>query len=337
MTQVSLISGLMILVLSLHFMGIIQIKFLYYEKRVQIQKRRFGPASSFFLGFFFAFGWTPCIGPVLTTILAMAAQQETANAGIVLLGFYSAGLALPFLATAIFLSTFLSFFKKVTKHFDVIETALGGVMLVAATWFIFSQLDTLFSATIPTVAAGIVVLTLVLFKSKLPVNAFKIIALVLVAAIAMGGLGLYFLAPNPQTEADGPLSIPFDDFSGTPVTLEKYAGKPILLNFFASWCAPCRKEIPELIEIYNKKAQGRFFIIGVNCDEDVSDGIDLVKKMNIPYPVVHGDVDDLKAFGERTALPTNIILDANGQKAIAFTGFPGETVLLEQIEKLIVQ
>lgn len=333
--EFSLIAGLVIVVLALHFMGLLRIKWLYYEKRVQVKKRRFGPVSSFLLGFFFAFGWTPCIGPILASILLVASQQETASSGIVLLSAYSAGMAIPFMATAIFLNTFLGLFKKVNKYFDVIETAIGAVMLVAATWLIFSQFTYVLSATIPMFIVGIAMFFIVLFQKKLPKIVYNILTGSVVAAIIFVGAGLFFLsAPPASTEASGAINIQFDDFAGNPVNLEKFRGKPILLNFFASWCTPCKKEIPELIRIYEEKAKGEFYIVGINCDEEVDDGRKMIESMSIPYPVFHGKVDDLNSIGERTALPTNIIVDNNGKKVIAYAGFPGEKLLLDQIEKL---
>ena len=333
--EFSLVAGLVIVVLALHFMGLLRIKWLYYEKRVQVQKRRFGPISSFLLGFFFAFGWTPCIGPILASILLVASQQETAHSGIVLLSAYSAGMAIPFMATAIFLNTFLGLFKKVNKYFDVIETAIGAVMLVAATWLIFSQLTHIVSTTIPMAIVGVSMLFLVLLQKKIPKTAFNLFTGFIIAFIVIIGVGLFFFATPPTgSQITKTINIQFDDFSGNTVTLDKFSGKPILLNFFASWCSPCKKEIPELIKIYEEKTKGEFYIVGVNCDEEINDGRKMIDAMKIPYPVLHGKVDDLNLIGERTALPTNIIVDSNGKKIAAYAGFPGEKLLLDQIEKL---
>ena len=334
--QVSLVAGLVIVILALHFMGLLRIKWLYYEKRVQIRERRFGPISSFLLGFAFAFGWTPCIGPILASILLIASQQESMAAGVGLLAIYSAGMAIPFLATALFLNTFLGFFKKVNRYFETIEIAIGGILLIAATWLIFSQAIESIPSTYPMLAVGAVMLGLVLFHKKLPALAFRIATGVVAAAVAVGGLALYMISPPTATvDASQPIVLNFDDFHGNPISLSQYHGKPVLLNFFASWCRPCKEEIPELIHIYNEKTDGRFHVIGVNCDEDVGTGLAFVESLTIPYPVVHGRVADLQTFGERTALPTNILLDKDGRKTLSYEGFPGKALLLEQMNKLL--
>ena len=87
-------------------------------------------AGAFVLGFAFAFGWTPCIGPILAAILALAANKENLYQGMFLLGVYSAGLAIPFLATSIGLSQFLKFYGRFRKHLQVVEVA-SGVLLIA--------------------------------------------------------------------------------------------------------------------------------------------------------------------------------------------------------------
>jgi cytochrome c-type biogenesis protein len=88
-----------------------------------------GAISGFLLGFAFAFGWTPCIGPILASVLAIAATKDTIWQGVMLLAFYSAGLAIPFLATAIFIGGFLKFYKNFRKHLHTVEVASGTLLL----------------------------------------------------------------------------------------------------------------------------------------------------------------------------------------------------------------
>jgi len=97
-----------------------------------------GILSGFLLGFAFAFGWTPCIGPILATVLAMAATTENIARGIFLLAIYSAGLAIPFLLTAMSLSWFLRFYKRFRKHIQVVEVA-SGFLLLAVGFLIFTN------------------------------------------------------------------------------------------------------------------------------------------------------------------------------------------------------
>lgn len=127
---ISKIAGVIIIIFGLHMIGIFKIGFLNYEKRFHLQEKKLGIFGSFAVGAAFAFGWTPCIGPVLAGILAIASQQDTVMQGIVLLFVYSLGLGIPFFLTAISINKFFNVFNKVKKHFHTIEVA-GGVMLVA--------------------------------------------------------------------------------------------------------------------------------------------------------------------------------------------------------------
>ncbi|MFA6541144.1 MAG: cytochrome c biogenesis protein CcdA [Bacteroidota bacterium] len=127
---ISKIAGVIIIIFGLHMIGIFKIGFLNYEKRFHLQEKKLGIFGSFAVGAAFAFGWTPCIGPVLAGILAIASQQDTVMQGIVLLFVYSLGLGIPFFLTAISINKFFNVFNKVKKHFHTIEV-VGGVMLVA--------------------------------------------------------------------------------------------------------------------------------------------------------------------------------------------------------------
>ena len=138
MNIISKIGGALIIILGLHFIGLFKIKWLNYEKRFHVGSKQFGTVGSFFVGFAFAFGWTPCIGPILAGILAMAAAEETVSRGILLLSFYSAGLAIPFLLTALAFNSFLSVSSRIKKHFRQVEI-VGGVLLLVIGFLIFTD------------------------------------------------------------------------------------------------------------------------------------------------------------------------------------------------------
>ncbi len=136
---ISKIAGVIIIILGLHFLGVFKksLQFLNYEKRIHVKKIRAGVVSSFIIGLAFAFGWTPCIGPILGMILALAGAQDTVGQGILLLSAYSLGLGLPFLLTAIATQRFLNVFNKVKRYFNVIET-ISGVLLIIIGVLIFT-------------------------------------------------------------------------------------------------------------------------------------------------------------------------------------------------------
>ena len=132
------IAGAVIVVLGLHTMGLTPIKWLNYEKRIQPANKPMGLFGSFLVGLAFAFGWSPCIGPILAGVLVLAAQQNTVGHGVVLLAAYSLGLGLPFLATGLAINRFLNLFGRIKKHMRLVEV-FAGMLLVAVGVLVFTD------------------------------------------------------------------------------------------------------------------------------------------------------------------------------------------------------
>ncbi len=128
-TYINIVGGVLIIILGLHLAGIFRINFLTYEKRINVQGKPLGLLSSFLIGGAFAFGWTPCIGPILSSILIIAANQNTIMDGIVLLILYSAGLGVPFLLTGIAFNYSVRVFKVIKKNYRTIEL-VSGLLLI---------------------------------------------------------------------------------------------------------------------------------------------------------------------------------------------------------------
>jgi cytochrome c-type biogenesis protein len=132
----SKIAGIIVIVFGLHLTGIWKIKALYADKRLHDVKGGSSALGSFAVGFAFAFGWTPCIGPILATILVLAGAQQTVLKGIVLLAVYSLGLAVPFLLTSLGVDRFLSFYGRFRRHLHTVEV-VSGILLIAVGVLIF--------------------------------------------------------------------------------------------------------------------------------------------------------------------------------------------------------
>ena len=126
---ISKVAGIIIIVFGLHLTGIIRIKFLLFEKKVHAGGVKVSLLGTFLMGLAFAFGWTPCVGPILAGILGIAATKTSIFEGIILLTFYSAGLGIPFILTAVATGTFVNFFSKLKKHFRKIEI-VSGIFLI---------------------------------------------------------------------------------------------------------------------------------------------------------------------------------------------------------------
>jgi cytochrome c-type biogenesis protein len=122
------------------FFGPTLARWLNQDVRIRDTNAKPGMLSGFLLGFAFAFGWTPCIGPILSSVLVLAAASETVGRGVLLLAVYSAGLAVPFLLTAVLFSQFLSFYKNFRKYFHAVEVLSGGLLLFIGSLIFFNKL-----------------------------------------------------------------------------------------------------------------------------------------------------------------------------------------------------
>ena len=140
--ELRIVAGLVIIIFSLHIIGIINIKFLNYEKRIDtnIGSNFFSPIL---IGMAFAFGWTPCIGPILGSILVLAATEESLSKGILLLSFYSFGLAIPFILSGYLIQRFLIFSKNFKKNIKLVSKIGGIILLITGILIITNQLQAL--------------------------------------------------------------------------------------------------------------------------------------------------------------------------------------------------
>ena len=140
--ELRIIAGFVIIILSLHIIGLINIKFLNYEKRIQTNTNT-NFLSPIFIGMAFAFGWTPCIGPILGSILALAATEASINKGIILLSSYSLGLAIPFILSGYLIQKFLIFSKNFKKNIGLVSKIGGIILLITGILILTNQLQAL--------------------------------------------------------------------------------------------------------------------------------------------------------------------------------------------------
>ena len=126
----SKIGGTIIVIFGLHYMGVFRIGFLNFEKRFHIEQKPAGIVGSYILGLAFAFGWTPCVGPILATILMVAAGGDSIWFGASLLSVYAAGLGIPFLIAALAVRPFMAFMGRFKKHMGKVEMTIGILMVV---------------------------------------------------------------------------------------------------------------------------------------------------------------------------------------------------------------
>jgi len=136
------IAGLVIVIFSLQLIGIINISFLNFEKKIYTKKNN-NIWFSFVVGMAFGFGWTPCIGPILGSILALASTEETISKAIILLSFYSLGLAIPFILSGYLMQRFLMFSKNFKKNINIVSKSGGVILLITGILILTNQLQVL--------------------------------------------------------------------------------------------------------------------------------------------------------------------------------------------------
>jgi cytochrome c-type biogenesis protein len=307
------LAGLGIIILGLHLAGVIQIPVLQQERRLEGEPTAPGVGRAFIAGIFFAFGWTPCVGPILAGILAMAATAETLNRGVLLLASYSLGLGIPFVLSAAFLNGFLSLFKGVKGYLRQIEMA-SGMLLVLVGLLIFTD-------------------KLSWVSSRLTfLNPEELLVSDTPSAVVQ---------PSPA-EAREKSSSPYGayDFAltsidGEPVKLSDYQGKVVLVNFWATWCGPCVVETPSLVRMYNKYKGKGFAVVGVALQSE-EDGVkDFIKRYRVPYAIARDTTSEIGLRYQVFALPSSFLFSPEGKVKRAFTGFVAEETLERELQKLL--
>jgi cytochrome c-type biogenesis protein len=137
----SIIAGAIIIVMGLHFLGVFRIGLLYREARVDVRNKPAGIAGAYIMGLAFAFGWTPCVGPVLAAILFIAGAEDTALRGASLLALYSLGIGIPFILAAVFASRFIGWANRFKRHMPKVEKAMGILLIITGVLFMTGQMS----------------------------------------------------------------------------------------------------------------------------------------------------------------------------------------------------
>jgi len=298
------VAGGIIVFFGLFLLGVFKLGLLYRERRFHGTGGR-GPVGAFVLGLAFAFGWTPCIGPVLGAILALAATRETVAQGTLLLAIYAAGLAVPFLLTALGLNKFLAFAQRLRPHLLWVERS-AGVLLMAVGVLIFSNQLTRLSGYLSF-----------LNVLELPVPP--------AADIAPAGT-VSLLEPLPD--------VSLLDRNGNLVRLHNYAGKVLVINFWATWCLPCKLEIPYFNQLYSEYRQRGVEFLGVSVDAGGWEAIaEFEKEVPIAYPVLWANEAAQEAFGGLPGMPTTLFFNRQSRLAYQQVGLTS----VEQLRALLAR
>ena len=291
-------SGVIILLFGLYQLGLgRRTMLLEREHRLpfRLDKLAMNPAVALVMGFTFSFAWTPCVGPTLSSVLLMASSGSSAAAGFLLIGVYTLGFVLPFLAVGLFTGTVLDFFKA---HQNVVRytVKLGAVLLIVM------GILTLTGAT-GTISADLAAVSGTTQEEP--------------AAEQEDTTGA-------QEESGEIPVVPAPDFTltdqyGETHTLSDYQGQTVFLNFWATWCGPCKMEMPDIQALYEAwdENAGDLVVLGVagpNIGQEGSaeDIAAFLEENGYTYPVVMDDTGALFYQYGISAYPTTFMIDTEG-------------------------
>ena len=315
--------GILMILFGLYQSGLLgEWGFLAKERRLtfQFETMAASPVMAFVFGFVFSFAWTPCVGPMLSSVLILVAVEP--EKGLVMILFYTLGFVIPFLLLGLFSETVLNLVKK-HKGIMAYTAKAGSVLMIALGLLLFSgKLDGVGTAAPQQSATQ---------NSQQTENATQ------------KDMQTQNVAQREKQTENAVAAIPFTlkDHYGKPHTLDDYKGKIVFLNFWATWCPPCRAEMPDIQKLYERSPRdGRdaVIVLGVAApklgSEKDEDGIKaFMDKNGYTYPVLMDEGGKLfEAYGIR-AIPTTYLIDRRGNVIGRVQG----ALSAENLEKIIQQ
>lgn len=306
-----LLGGILIIIMGIFYMGYINIHFLQQEKRMHIEIKEMKPITAYLLGFAFSFGWTPCIGPMLSSVLIMASTSNSVLIGNILILIYSIGFLLPFIIITIFYSKLLKFLDNIKSYMNVIQK-IGGAFLIASGFIM------ILGGTGKT------------FEDLRKAVTYPI-------AYIQNKENANTQSSKEKTAKEHKVKAP--DFSlvdqyGRTHKLSDYKGKVVFLNFWATWCPPCRGELPHIEEIYKeyKNNNEDVIILGVTApslgrEGSKEDIIEFLSEHKYTFPVMFDNTGDIMEQYYIDAFPTTFIIDKDGNVNRYVTGAMDKTAM----------
>lgn len=316
------IGGIIVILFGLYQLGLFGSKLLNQEHRLpfHLDRLAMNPLVALVLGFTFSFAWTPCVGPALASVLLMASSANSAATGFILIGVYTLGFVIPFLAVGLFTSTLLDFFKK---HQQVVKytVKVGGVLMILMGVMMITGWMNGVTGYLSSFGGG---------ENSSSQSASVAPPSSNESDRESGGENSASSSPESENsqEKEMPKIVAPDftltDQNGDTHTLSDYKGQVVFLNFWATWCGPCQQEMPDIQAMYEEYNQNseEVVILGVanpkteqvpyNQDGTVEDVTNFLTEHGYNYPVVMDTTGETFANYGVSAFPTTFMIDKDG-------------------------
>ena len=321
------IGGIIVILFGLYQLGLFGSSSLSKEHRLHFQpdSLAMNPLTALILGFTFSFAWTPCVGPALASVLLLAASASSSFTGFLLIGVYTLGFVLPFLAVGLFTKALLDFFRKYRSAVKY-TVKLGGILMILIGVMMFTGwmngISSYLSGNTPSGQSseetgkdsGTEE------ESEIEDNSNEDTA----SGTSDEADADTGTEESPQAEESAAETVPAPDFTlldqyGNSHTLSDYKGKTVFLNFWATWCPPCRAEMPEIQEIYEEYGENNsdVIILGIASPEVGQEGsaediAAFLSENNYTYPVVMDTDGIMSYYYGISAYPTTFMIDKDG-------------------------
>ncbi|MGI6254674.1 MAG: cytochrome c biogenesis protein CcdA [Acutalibacter sp.] len=319
------IGGVLVILFGLYQLGVFgSVKFLNREARLpfRLDKVAMNPLTALVLGFTFSFSWTPCVGPALASVLLMASSAAAAE-GFLLIAVYTVGFVLPFLVVGLFTSTLLELFRKyqgVVKY----TVKISGVLMVFMGVMMFTGWMNSFTSYLSSFGAAEATGTTSSVSSTLESSTLEEDSSS--APIQEESSSREESHSSSQTESSESEAapVPAPDFTltdqyGNTHTLSDYQGKTVFLNFWGTWCPPCRAEMPDIQELYQELGENKedVIILGVALPNVGNEGskeeiISFLEENGYTYPTVMDEGGTLANSYYISGFPTTFMIDKEG-------------------------